>query len=134
MGWFRVLILGLVFSFTGLAQIPVKITDGSTNERITAAAGKSYDSTITTLTNSAVVLTGTKTYVQLIFCANTTAGAVTLTITDNQGSPATYFPAVSLPANSVTALYNSPIGLPMQGIKWNASANNSVNCQLVGVQ
>lgn len=112
-----------------MAQTPVKIVNGNGVQTI----GYNYNSGMVTLPSSATLLTANTVAVKIIHCANTTGGALTLTITDNQGSPATYWPSVQIAANSVmVANYGDP-GLVMAGIKWNASAGSSVNCQIEGI-
>ena len=131
----NILIVGLLMVAGAFGQQARKLVDGNWNELQIAAGGKSYNSGMVTLTDSAAVLTAVTTKVQLIFCANVTSGAVTLTITDNQTSPKTYFATVSLAANSSILVHSSTVGLPFaSGIKWNASAGASLNCQVVGVQ
>jgi hypothetical protein len=130
-------ILGIMAVVVGLGfgQQPTKLVDGGGNELQIAGGGRAYNSGMTLLTDSAVVVTAVTTKVQLIFCANIAVGAVTLTITDNQTSAKTYFNAVSIAANSSVLVHSSTVGLPFaSGIKWNASATNSLNCQIVGVQ
>ena len=124
-----ILLLLTIVSLT-LAQSSVKIVNGDGTQTV----GYNYNSGMTTLTNSAAVLTTSTIAVKIIHCANTTAGAVTLTITDNQGSPVTYWPAVSMAANSVMVVNYGDPGLTMLGVKWNASAGSSINCQLVGLR
>lgn len=68
------------------------------------------------------------------FCSNTTVGAVTITITDNQGSPVTFVAAFSLGANSNARFPPGGDLLNMKGIKWNASAGASINCTVDGFQ
>lgn len=130
----RVLICALI-SFGLWAQVPVKPTDGAGNERVFSAAGKVYDSTMITLPTSETAVTAVTTSVQFIHCANTTGSAVTFTLKDNQGTPKTYFAAVSVAANSVLTVHYGPIGLPMSGgIRWAAGTGSALNCQIVGVQ
>jgi hypothetical protein len=131
----RLILSFLLWGAVVAAQVSVKITDSTAAERIVAAAGREYDSTMTTVPDSNTAVTTTTTKVQLIWCANTTGNAVTLTMTDNQQSPKTYVPAVSLPANSVTVMANSPVGIRwLGGIKWQAGTASALNCQIVGVQ
>lgn len=118
-----------------VAQSPVRVVDRSSNEIVIGAAGVRYESGMTTLTTSTTTLTTSTTRVQFIHCANTTAGAVSFTMTDNQASPKTYFAAVSIPANGVMTANYGTTGLPFaSGIKWSAGANSSINCYVVGVQ
>lgn len=91
-----------------------------------------FDSGITTLTNSLTALTTQQVLVTNIFCANTTAGAVTVTITNTAGTA--YVQAFSMAANSTAQFLNGGKGVIMAGIKWNAGANASVNCQIAGYQ
>jgi hypothetical protein len=128
----RLIAVGCVASLA-IAQIPMHAVDGSGTGYIIAAAGARYDSGIQTMPTVATVLTPKTTAVQLLFCANTNSSAQAVTVTDNQVTPKTYFPGVALPANSATLLAASPVGLPMQGIKWSA-ATSGINCQVVGVQ
>jgi len=129
------LIIGLILlSGVCFAQVPVKTVDGNGKERITAASGVAYDSGMVAVTNSATTLTATTTTVQVIHCLNSTAGAVTLTITDNAGSPITYFPAVSMAANSVLVANYGTTGLPYAGVKLTAGSNSAITCRFIGVQ
>jgi hypothetical protein len=131
----KLMVIGLLLGGVVFGQAPTKLVDGGGNELQIAGGGKSYNSGMVTLTDSLTAATAVTTKVQLIFCANVTAGAVTLTITDNQTSAKTYFAAVSLSANSSVLVHSSTVGLPFaSGIKWNASAAASLNCQIVGVQ
>jgi hypothetical protein len=129
------LILGVLISTSAWGQTTTKIVDGNFVERITAAAGKEYNSGILAVTTVATTVTNVSTKVQLLFCRNSTASAVTINVTDNQASPETYFPDVSVAANSVVLLHASVIGLPLNGgVKWSASSNSAIKCQVVGVQ
>ena len=135
----RQIFIGLAIIIVAAAlswsQAPVKLVNGLGIERHVAATGSVYDTGITTLTNSAVAVTAATTYVQFIHCANIDSVARTVTISDNQGTPKVYFNAVSIPANGVMTANFSATGIAMSaGIKWNASANSAVNCQISGVQ
>lgn len=68
---------------------------------------------------------------QLVF-NNKTSGAVTVTVTDQAGTPLDLITAVSIPANSIV-IVPFPEGQYMPGgFKWNASANTSINASVVG--
>ena len=117
------------------AQTPTKLVDGPGNELQLAAGGKYYNSGMILLTTSPVAFTTITTKAQLIFCGNETGSTVTVTITDNSGTPIKYFTAVAMAANSSMLLHASAVGLPFaSGIKLQASATNSISCQVVGVQ
>lgn len=124
----KIITLLLLIIIPAAAQPPVRIVNPDGSQTV----GQNFNSGIVTLTNSAAALTALTTKVKILHCANTTGGAITLTITDTAGN--SYWPAVSMAANSVlVANYGDP-GLIMVGIKWNASANSSINCQLEGLQ
>jgi len=128
-------IVGLFVGGLAFAQGPVKLVDGNSVELRLAASGVGYNSGMTLVPTSATAVTTTTTKVQLIFCANVSAAAATLTITDNQSTPKTYFNAVSIAANQSVLVHSSTIGLPYSGgIKWTAGTANAINCQIVGVQ
>jgi hypothetical protein len=136
-------LLFLVFTIRVHAQAaPTRLVSGPGmspqgrmgDELILGAAGIPYDSGIQTITTTPTVLTSLTTRTQIIFCENHTGGTVTVTITDNQGSPMTYYGAIAIPANTATMLQATAIGLPMKGIKWSVGANASINCQVTGVQ
>ena len=117
-----------------LAQMPVKPVDGYGNEQMLGAPGRRVIYALQAVPNSSTAIVSSSIKVVTLFCNNATAGAVTLTITDNQGSPVTYYPGVSIAANSVNMLV-AQSGLSFtDGIKWSASASNSIYCQIEGVQ
>ena len=92
-----------------------------------------YDSGITVLPNSTTAATTTSTCVNSIYLSNTTASAVSVTVTDNQGSPVTYVATFSLPAYSSLLLPFGGIKFN-NGIKWYAGTASSVNGQVLGYQ
>jgi len=117
-----------------MAQLPVKPVDGNGNEQMLGAAGKRVIYQLQAVPASSTVVVSSSIKVVTLFCNNTTGGAVTLTITDNQSSPYTYYPAVSVAANSVNMLV-AQSGLSFtSGIKWSASSGSSIYCQIEGVQ
>lgn len=76
-------------------------------------------------------LTTTDTWINQIVLANTTAGSVTVTIADKQGSPLTLVPTVTLSANT---LYITvfPFAIKMVGgINWQASGSG-VTAEIFG--
>jgi hypothetical protein len=128
------LALILLFITSLFGQVPVKIVDGNGVAVNVGSAGSSTTYAMQAVPNSSTALVSSTFKVQTIFCANITAGAVTLTITDNQGSPVTYVPAVSMAANSIFMI-NSVTGLTFtSGLKWSASASTSIYCQVEGVR
>lgn len=139
-------LLSRLFIFPALCacafgQTPVKTVDGNSSERVVASSGREVVVYLTAVPTSSAVATDGSTSlsstikVQLIYCINSTGTAATLTITDNQGSPVTYVPTVSLPANSVTGVYSSPIGLTLKsGLKWASGTSTAIYCQIQGLQ
>lgn len=131
---YKMIVIAVLLAVIAMAQLPVKQVDGTGTFVKNGAAGREVTYGMQLVPTSSTAVTSTTTKVQVIFCANTTGGAVTLTITDNQGSPVTYYPAVSLPANSATLLH-SGVGLTFtSGIKWSAGTVSAVYCQIEGVQ
>lgn len=132
------MVLTALLMFCGelaFAQAPVKIVDGNGTERLLGAAGKAYNSGMTTLPSSDTALNATTTYVQLIFCTNIDTVDRTVSISDNQGTPKVYFNSITIQANTAMMLMASPVGIPFaSGIRWSASAGSAVNCHIVGVQ
>jgi hypothetical protein len=113
------------------AQAPVKIVDGNALAVNLGPSGSPVVYAMQLVPNSATAVTATATYVQLIVCANTSASAVTILLTNTAGT--TYYPTVSLPANSSTVLHSS-VGMYMNGIKWTAGTSSVLYCQIQGVQ
>ena len=133
----KLLLASLVLATLALAQQPVKIVNGAGNEVVFGASGSSgtrFTQYLTAITTGGVTMTSTATYVQLLFCTNTSATDRTLTVADTQGSPVTFFSTVNIPANSVVLLHAGAVGLYMQGLKITASANSALSCQAQGVQ
>lgn len=134
------LIALFLLAVIAFAQLPVKNVDGKGNELNFASSGRPFTVYMTTVPNSATVVTdGTTTInqdfgLQLLYCSNPTGGAVTLSFSDNQGSPVSYATTVSLAANSVNGVFASPIGLRMKGgMKWTAGTSSAISCQVQGV-
>lgn len=128
------LVCGLMVAGLLMAQIPVKLVDGLSNEQMLGAPGRRVIYTMQTVPNSTTALTTSTIKVVTLFCNNYTGSAATLTITDNQASPKTFYPAVELPANSVSMLV-AQSGLTFtSGLKWAAGTSNAIQCQVEGVQ
>jgi hypothetical protein len=96
-----------------------------------------YEAGLQNLPNSSTSLTATTTCVLLVSFTNTTAGAVTVTMQDqttncNSGA-CQVLNAFSIPANSnlLLPLYGTKF---TSGIKWNASAANSITGNVIGNQ
>ena len=138
-------IVAALFLILGMASpyvVPILAQKlGRTTPAAAGPAGQGflgdYDSGITLLpTGATALLTANTVMVSTIFCHNTSATtASTVTITDNQGSPVTYVPAVSLPAStnpaSAVQFVNGMKGIQMKGIRWSAQ-NATVDCQISG--
>jgi len=96
-----------------------------------------YEAGLQNLPNSSTQLTATTTCVLLVSFTNTTAGAVTVTMQDQttacNSAPCQVLTAFSIPANSnlLMPLYGMKF---TSGIKWNASAANSITADLIGNQ
>lgn len=116
------------------AQQPVKPTNSSGKELIFAKGGVSYTSYLQVIATGGTTVTSSDTWVQLLFCTNTTSSSATLTVADTQGSPVTFWTAVPIAGNSVVLLHASAIGLYMKGIKLTAGTTTSISCQVQGVQ
>jgi hypothetical protein len=129
----RLLTLLILCVGVALAQVPVKETDGNGNEKRTAASGRYADYYLQAITTSGTTITSANTYVQVIYCTNSSGTDRTITLADTQGSPVTFMTTVNVAANSVF-LFNAPIGLYMQGVKITASANSAILCQVQGTQ
>ncbi len=93
---------------------------------------KELSSALQVLTNSATAFISKDCVIfQLVF-NNKTGGAVTVTVTDQAGTPLDLLTTVSLPANSLTVVA-FPEGQYMPGgFKWSASAGTSINASVVG--
>ncbi len=121
-------------------QLPVKNVDGNNNELILASAGQAFTVYLTVVPNSSTVVSDGTTSInknfklQLFYCTNPTSSAVTVSYSDNQGSPVAYATTVSLAANSINGIFSSPIGLNMKGgMKWTAGTSSAISCQVQGV-
>lgn len=90
-----------------------------------------YDSGIQVVPTMLTALSASTIAVSDWWCNNTTASAVTLTVTDTAGHA--YTSAFSIPANSIFNPFFHK-GLIMQGIKWQAGTSSALNCQIIGFQ
>lgn len=129
---FQRLFLAFLFCLSAAAQLPVRPVDGTNETMHISPAGTKTRYLMQAVPNSSTTVTASTIRVQVIICNNQTASAATVTITDNAGSPRTYYPTVSLAANSVAVLY-AGAGFTMEGIKWTASAATTIYCQIEGV-
>ena len=105
-------------------QAPVTAGCGSTG----VDSGLSANVAIT-----GTVLLASATCVDTLFISNTTANTVTYTLTDNQGSPATYISGFPLAGNSFTTIPLHGIKM-LGGVKLTAGTATSLNAQVWGVQ
>jgi hypothetical protein len=89
---------------------------------------------ITVPTTSTAVTSFTATScIEKIFVSNVTSSAVTLVVTDNQGTPVTYITGFSVPANSNMLLDMGGIKFS-SGVKWSAGTSSALVGQVVGYQ
>jgi hypothetical protein len=115
---------------------PIQGTTGGTPvNAITNTGGfkNTFNLYMAALPNAATTAT-TTTGAYRFYCNNITAGAITITITDNQGSPVSFVTAFSLAANSNIRFPPGEGLMRMQGVKWSASGAASVNCTIDGFQ
>lgn len=81
--------------------------------------------------SSATDVTTSDTWLYQLTVANKTAGAVTLQVLDKAGTPRNVVPTVSLEANSL-AIMSWPEGVKLTGgMRWAASAANSLEAEVV---
>lgn len=99
---------------------------------ISHAQTNRYDSGMVAVTNSLTAVTSTTLFLRILHCLNTTAGAVTLQVTN--GNDVELFPPVSMAANSVL-VGNWGDGITLtNGVKWVAGSNSAISCQIQGVR
>ena len=127
LSWFLVGVL-LSMSASALAQKLSRTTPMAGGPSGQTFIGD-YDSGMIAVPSSLTVLTTSTVLVTNIFCEASVTG--TIQITDNQGSPQTYVPTVTLTAPTTQQFLNVGKGLIMQGIKWRA-ASGTINCQIAG--
>lgn len=93
-----------------------------------------YSSGLVAVPTSLTVLTATSTRLYEIWCNNTTASSINLTITNTAGDEyvggSTPYP---FPASANGFILNTAVGLPNTGIKWQAGGVG-LKCQIVGLQ
>lgn len=95
----------------------------------------SVATTVAVPTNANTGNTPTVVFVDHINLTNTSAGAVTVTVTDSStncnGTACVILSAFSIGANSTSTMHFN--GAPMSGgIKWSASVANVVNASMIG--
>jgi hypothetical protein len=99
----------------------------------TTCGSTAYDSGMVTIPVASTVVTATPTCVNGIIFVNTTGQSQSVSLTDNQGTPAAYLSGFAIPANS-TFVYDLQYAKLAAGIKWSAANASSVNAQIVGFQ
>lgn len=91
-----------------------------------------FNAALQAVPTSSTAIASATTCAWMIFLANTTASALAVTLTDNQGSPVTALPAFSIPGNST--LIHQLWGMKFtSGIKWSATGAG-VTGAIVGLQ
>jgi hypothetical protein len=99
----------------------------------TSCGTTAYDSGMLALPTSSTAVTSTATCVEAVVLVNVTSAVQTVTLTDNQGTPAVYLTGFQIPANS-TLVYELHFARLASGVKWSATNASSVNGQIVGYQ
>ena len=74
----------------------------------------------------ATAVTTVDTEVAELSVSNTTAGALTVTVTDGQSSAQGFLTTVNIPANSTTLIVSDSPILFKSGVKWNGSSTGLV--------
>lgn len=99
---------------------------------ISRAQTNRYDSGTVAVTTSLTAVIATTLILRILHCLNTTAGDVTLQITD--GNDVEKFPPVTMAANSVL-VGNWGDGIRFEsGMKWVAGSNSAISCQVQGMR
>lgn len=92
-----------------------------------------YDSGLLAVPHlAAATVTANNTLLHTLYCNNSTAAAVSLTVTNDAGGDL-YATAFQVPANSFGALINLYWPVLVSGVKWQASAAG-LKCQVAGLQ
>ena len=99
----------------------------------TACGTTAFDSGMVAIPTTSTAATTTATCVSSVIFVNITGSTQTVTLTDNQGTPAAYLSGFQIPANS-TLVYDLSFAKMASGIKWSAGNASSVNAQIVGMQ
>lgn len=117
-----------------IAAVPTRLTSGvNDTEVVLGTPGVRYLAEMQAITTTPTTLTSTPTYVKVMWCVNTSGGAVTLSVTDAGGTKE-YLPTVSVLADSAMLAVGSDTGVYMNGIRWTAGSNSALSCQVQGVQ
>ena len=133
--------VGTVASITAALPTGSNVIGGVTQSGTWNIAGSPFTNCGATKFNVALVAvptsptaaTATTTCLASLFFNNTTSGALTITVTDGQGTPVALVSTFSLPGYS-TVGWSWPNGMQMTtGVKWNASASG-VTGGMFGVQ
>lgn len=112
------LILAFALALTSVST-PVMAASGSS--KFTNGGTIALNEDIQAVPSTPTNLTSTDTWVFQLVVSNTTAGALTLTISDRASSPLAIFTTVSIAANSVQ-IYNFQEGIKFKsGLTWSAS-------------
>ncbi len=93
---------------------------------------RELDNTLVVLTNSATAKISADCVIYQLVFNNKTAGAITVTVTDQNTSPLDLLTAISIPANTVEIVFFQEGQYMPGGFKWSASANSSINASVVG--
>ncbi len=128
------ILIALLMSIVMMAQPSVKPVDGLGNEQMIGPGGRRVIATMQTVPDSSTAIFTSTIKVVTLFCNNTTGTAASLTITDNQASPKTFFPAVSVAANSAMLLIAASGLTFTTGMKWSSGTTSALQCQVEGVQ
>ena len=104
----------------------------ASNSTKASIAQKEIPGALQVLPNTPTDVTTMDTWLFQVVLNNKTAGAVTVTITDNAGTPLDLLTAVSIAANTAYVIA-FPEGQYMPGgFKWSASAATSINGSVKG--
>jgi hypothetical protein len=124
-------VLGLAAGLM-LAQVPVRLVDGSSTGVVLGAVGKPYNSGMVTTVTSGTAITALTTKVKVLFCRNNTGAAVNFSVTDAGGT--VYFPSNALASNGAVLMVASDIGITMTGVTVTPASNSAIACQVEGAQ
>lgn len=99
-------------------------------QNVSFAQVNTFDSGIITVPDSTTTVVSGTFILKSLHCSNNTGSAATLSITDS--TPITYFPAVSMAANSVMVANYGEVGIKMSGFKWFQGTSGAIECQVAG--
>lgn len=90
------------------------------------------------LPNSSTTAISSAVFVCEMDATNSTGSAVTINVSDNQGTPVPFLNAASIAANSTWTILALPAGGPCRyfpgGLIWSAGTANAVSIHMAGVQ